>query len=508
MVKCHFTKTKFLVKLVPCSNLTADFAFDCITGIINQLERCGATVLSLINDNLRVNQAMFKKFIPIHPSEPWKVNSPSGDHPLFLIYDPVHILKNIRNCWHTEKLQKLKFIDTDQTQKFACWQDLKDIQQHESDKMLKLTKLNRASVFPRNLEKQKVSLVLDVFCDTTASGLEESIINKDNQSAKDTAAFIRRVSQLWKLLNCKSSSASKRHNDPDRCVIDDINCIGIQRLQHWANYNVLPKADAKRENTLSNDTACALSWSCNALASLAVYLLNAEEPYRHSYICLGFYQQDDLESHFGHFRMSAGGNYYITSQDVFATHNIDRARLMLQSCKYLDLVDSVHSCHLCEKPLTDGEIILLDDMASNNVQTVDHDTLLSLFYIGGYLAFKHDYLRGESSDFSDEVSSYLANLDRGSLQYPTPGLFNFIVLAYVFTTNSGENMCRNRLLSVFQRFPEYFDIEIVLEKQPLVRLSNIFFKRFCIMCNTALTVDDSDKAARKAAKLSSTSLKR
>ena len=108
MVKCHFTKTKFLVKLVPCSNLTADFAFDYITGIINQLERCGATVLSLINDNLRVNQAMFKKFIPIHPSEPWKVNSPSGDHPLFLIYDPVHILKNIRNCWHTEKLQKLQ----------------------------------------------------------------------------------------------------------------------------------------------------------------------------------------------------------------------------------------------------------------------------------------------------------------------------------------------------------------------------------------------------------------
>ena len=30
---------------------------------------------------------------------------------LFLLYDPTHLLKNIRNNWCTEKLQKLKYTD-------------------------------------------------------------------------------------------------------------------------------------------------------------------------------------------------------------------------------------------------------------------------------------------------------------------------------------------------------------------------------------------------------------
>ena len=30
---------------------------------------------------------------------------------LYFLYDPAHLLKNIRNNWQTEKMHKLKFTD-------------------------------------------------------------------------------------------------------------------------------------------------------------------------------------------------------------------------------------------------------------------------------------------------------------------------------------------------------------------------------------------------------------
>ena len=111
MVKCCFSNKTFLVRLVPVFSLDAKFSYKIIEDCIRQLERCGATVISLINDNLRTNQAAFKMFKPMDPSEPWKVHCPAGDHPMFLLYDPIHIFKNIRNNWHSGKDFFLRIID-------------------------------------------------------------------------------------------------------------------------------------------------------------------------------------------------------------------------------------------------------------------------------------------------------------------------------------------------------------------------------------------------------------
>ena len=47
---------------------------------------------------------------------------------LYLIYDPVHLLKNIRNNWVTEKSQTLKFFDFESsTYIYAKWKDIVDI---------------------------------------------------------------------------------------------------------------------------------------------------------------------------------------------------------------------------------------------------------------------------------------------------------------------------------------------------------------------------------------------
>ena len=153
--------------------------------------------------------------------------------------------------------------------------------------MLKLSALKHSSVYPSKVEKQKMSLAIDVFCDKTATALET--ISTSDDSFKDTARFIRRVVELWKLLNCKSRFQSQRRNDPDRAAIDGSSCPGIQLLQKWANSEVLLPSNKGRVNTLTKDTSEALSWTCNALISLCRHLLETDKGYRHIYVCLGFY---------------------------------------------------------------------------------------------------------------------------------------------------------------------------------------------------------------------------
>jgi hypothetical protein len=113
MVKCFFGGKKFLAKLLPCHALKAEFQHQQVVTLIHDLESFGAKVLGIITDNNRVNQAFFRMFSPLTSDQPWIAQSPvEPTRPLFLMYDPVHLLKNIRNNWITEKSQTLSFTST------------------------------------------------------------------------------------------------------------------------------------------------------------------------------------------------------------------------------------------------------------------------------------------------------------------------------------------------------------------------------------------------------------
>ena len=81
-----------------------------------------------------------------------------------MLYEPICLLKNIKNNWLTEKLQKLKFIDpeTEQTV-IEKWSALTRICKLENDSFVKLTQVNSATFYPGNSEKQKVSLITIFF---------------------------------------------------------------------------------------------------------------------------------------------------------------------------------------------------------------------------------------------------------------------------------------------------------------------------------------------------------
>jgi len=343
MVKCLFGGEKFLVKLLPCHGLTAAFQFSCITDVITMLEKCGGQVLAVICDNNRTNQACYKSFTPVSENTPWIVDLPSPSsfpslHHLFLIYDPVHLLKNIRNNWLTDKLKKLKFpTESDSGEyKVATWSDLCDLYNHESTTMVKLSKLTKSTVSPSNIEKQRVSLVINVFCDQTSTALKTS--EKSCSSWVDTSHFLDLTIKMWKILNCKSIRHAARLRDPFRQVIDNSPAgqDAKQFLLQWAERARQMAPKKVREQSLTKDTSAALAWTLKCLVDLSTFLLETNMACKHEYVPLGFFQQDDLERHFGHFRMSAGCNFYLTVEDVYSAHNIDRCQFMLSNHPELD----------------------------------------------------------------------------------------------------------------------------------------------------------------------------
>ena len=80
----------------------------------------------------------------------------------YLLFDFVHLLKNIRNLWLTEKTGELVY-DNNGVQRTAKWEHLRTLHKLESDKLVKLSDLNVISIAPKTVERQRVQLAYECF---------------------------------------------------------------------------------------------------------------------------------------------------------------------------------------------------------------------------------------------------------------------------------------------------------------------------------------------------------
>ena len=491
MVKCFFTGKTFLVALIPCHALNAEFLFKTVSDTIKNIENCQGKVWGLIWDNNRINQKCSGMFTIKEDAKPWIVNNPvDPDRPLFLLYDTVHLLKNLRNNWLTEKVGILQYMDISSVSEIgtdspppimeAKWSDLKTLHKYEERGMLKMSKLTGPSVSPSSIEKQKVSLALNVFCEQTAAALVHSTCTEP--SSKVTSRYILMILQLWKLWNCKSKVEANRMNDSDRIPIDNspAGARGLKLLRDWAKLATwMTHCGKYRVQKLTRDTGKALHWTCLCLADFSEFLLTTNTSVRHDYVLLGFFQQDDLESHFGHFRMASGWNFYITVEDVMATHSLDKAKLMLKYCESIPDGHASHQCDLCDNDLCEEEILILDDLPSD-IEKLSQDERLNLFYIAGYAAFRNPEFRGNPSDddFGAD-SAFLDETNRGGLSYPSKALFEIVMLGYIFFLNTPVKLCRSRFVTIVLGFPAMFHVDIMfIKKDPIVRIANILMKKY------------------------------
>ena len=97
-----------------------------------------------------------------------------------------------------------------------------------------VTKLNHATLYPTNFEKQKVSLATNVFNEKTVAFLELN-------GYKDTAIFVKAVTELWNCLNDLTKDGGILLNDKNREPFksiederfDKILSIAVSCVSQW-----------------------------------------------------------------------------------------------------------------------------------------------------------------------------------------------------------------------------------------------------------------------------------
>ena len=94
----------FISKIVPVSNLDANYLHDQVVSSQANIEQAGGIVKAIVCDGNRTNQAYFRKYVTL-PDQPWLTEDGT-----YLLYDFVHLLKNIRYLWLTEKTGELTYV--------------------------------------------------------------------------------------------------------------------------------------------------------------------------------------------------------------------------------------------------------------------------------------------------------------------------------------------------------------------------------------------------------------
>ena len=475
MINFLYKIPAFIARLIPVTSLKAELLEKQLILLIQIIHNAGGYVFLTMTDNLSVNQKLFKILVNLyHSNSIGTVYHPVNNsyfNVMYLCYDPVHLIKNIRNNWISEKTQTLAFKDPDSDRVvIAKWSDLKAIYKDECDNFIKTIKLDYASLYPNNFEKQKVSLALNIFNEKTVGALKLKGYN-------DTAFFIEKILKMWNIINVKGPDEGRRLNNSDKYPIETCDDDRLKYLLKMGTSLKLMDNSKRgaRVRGLTGDTANAWHVTLNALVSLTKLLLG--RGFR--YICLGKIQSDHLEGEFGVIRGLSGGNYHISCEQVISSLSLRRMKLYHKL--ELGEVESITETYCCTQSLEDRDedIDLLDSCFAMATDLNDEERS-SVYYISGYITFKEDMPSvtdiesiecAVGSEFTDLVS-------RGKLKHPLPELFDLGQYMYAFFKNRKQKCCSKVFLEAYRHIYEVCGYEFENISGIIRRFNNTFFKGF------------------------------
>jgi hypothetical protein len=148
---CHYGGPRFTVRVIPVANLDAKQLKEYVLEVITTVRGRGGRPVSIICENCPLNQRLYKDL-----SGPGLVQLQNVGQHVYLVYDYVHIFKNIRNNWITETQQEMSF-QLNGLNYTASWKDIRRLLEIDSKTSLRMTKLTHTAVFPKVLPRQSVT---------------------------------------------------------------------------------------------------------------------------------------------------------------------------------------------------------------------------------------------------------------------------------------------------------------------------------------------------------------
>ncbi|KAG8176027.1 hypothetical protein JTE90_024669 [Oedothorax gibbosus] len=146
---------------IPCAyyftkNLAGKKLYSLFLSVLKEVEECGFIIVRVVTDNHKTNVLFFKKLSKSKQMQ-HKIEHPLDENrPMFLSFDPSHLIKNIRN----------QFLDREMSGKenYITGNFVKKLYEMQEDQIVKPVRfLTRKHVYPNNLEKMNVLRAVQVF---------------------------------------------------------------------------------------------------------------------------------------------------------------------------------------------------------------------------------------------------------------------------------------------------------------------------------------------------------
>jgi hypothetical protein len=207
-VVCHHGGRKYILGIHFVAKLNADELKKLLVSELLTVSNAGGTVVSCVCDNCATNVSVYHKF-----GGPGKVFIEAINRDVFLVFDYIHIFKNIRNNWITVSNKELTFMK-DGIVYTARWADIEAVYNEDRTTSIRLTKLTYSSVYPKPLQRQSVPFVCQVFHEKTVAAL--STLKDKLCISEGTIILIKLIVDWFHMMNIKDRYSGVNMHDPCR----------------------------------------------------------------------------------------------------------------------------------------------------------------------------------------------------------------------------------------------------------------------------------------------------
>ena len=420
----------YVVKACPEREITGDWLMEELSSCLKMLQESGFNVRGVVSDDHATNVCAYKKLLLANGQSPDDLFLKLNGKKIYLFFDTVHIIKNIRN----NLLNRKRFLfpsfhfdgfsdDVSVVGGEISWHLFHKL--YEKDLQLDANlraapELSAKVLHPGNC-KQSVPVALAIFNRSTSTGIKRFFPEK-----ADAAEFLNLVDVWWTISNSKTKENS-RNRLGNAAVPGDRKPQFLRAFADWIEKWDQLKLPNCEQFTLTAQTSNALRRTLRCHAALLEDLF--QDGYQ--FVLTARFQSDPLERRFGQYRQMSGGRFLVGLKEIQCSEKILKIQSLVregfdinESVKEKD--DKLADKLACFKKSV--EPILLD---SDRIRLSDESKEVS-DNVAGYIAKKLsdicsgccDHMLTKSCSSADR--NYVQLLSRGGLKHPSAALSNFV----------------------------------------------------------------------------------
>jgi hypothetical protein len=266
-------KYQDIVAMVPLTRVSSTIINTWYIRVLEVVTKIGFDVVATSTDGHSANRKFYSELgkgkgdMPTYIMNPYKAGSR-----IFLLFDSVHIFKNVFNNFLNRKNFKCPaFGGTDVS---ASFHHVEELYQKEKGNPIKYAhKLSDKVIAPKPIERTKVELADRFFHDSTIAGLEHFC--QEGAPWQGTANFLKLIRRFWNCVNVRNSrlNFNKRDNRLKPISVNERSQVEFMNqfsdwLDEWESF--------PGKTGLSQETFLAIRQTSVALKELALYLMEVK----------------------------------------------------------------------------------------------------------------------------------------------------------------------------------------------------------------------------------------